>query len=78
MWLFPHFMKDSAEAALSHCFYTENGAETQQEGNLTSYYRFVHYSLEAYATVDVIAEAELDIMSVKEPLSMWAIRFSEI
>lgn len=73
----PKIFKEPARAALAHRMGTSVEGNFYEEGKLTSYCQLVNYVLEAYASSDVIAEAEGDITNYKQPENMSAVRYSQ-
>lgn len=57
-WLFPFFSSEPDKGALPHRVSADKKINCEQEGQLTAYYQSVEYSIESYATDDVMAEVE--------------------
>lgn len=72
MCLFPHFMNGPANAVLLHHLSAIVNNETHKEGTLTTCCQVVTFSLKNFATDDVTADAEADIMSYKRHGNMIA------
>lgn len=77
MWLFYFFMEMPAAAALSSRTCLINSGCLRQEGKLTSQSQVINYLLVAYATDDIIAEANLEITSFKEPESQKKLEYAQ-
>lgn len=73
MWLFTHFTKKTAKAALSHRMYTLQENEQWFDGEFSTNCQVVNFDLETYATNDVIVGAEAFIINYKEPNHMSAV-----
>lgn len=67
-------MKVPIKATLSYRIHATDDSTTHKYWTLTTYCRMFSYLLETYATDDVIAEAEGEIMYYKQPENMSAIR----
>lgn len=78
MWLFQYFMKDPAKAAVAHRLCAKEDQNSQKEGKLTIYCQVVNYLLATYAIEDMIAEAEAEIMSFKQPEYVSVVRYLEV
>lgn len=73
IWLFPHFMKEMAKAALSYRKSSSKDNNTQKKRTLTTYCQVINFPLETYAADEVTAKAERNIMSYKQPKNMFAV-----
>lgn len=49
----------------------------RQEGNLMSCYEVFNYFLGTYATDDIIADADMNIMSFKQPTGQDAVEYTQ-
>lgn len=68
MWLLHFFMKKPAAAALnSRISLPSKSHRRHKEGTLTTYCEVVNYLLETYATDDVIAETDAEILRFTQP-----------
>lgn len=61
MWLFHFFIKKPAGAALSAWTRLASSRQPRQKGKLTSHCQVVHYVLNTYTTVNIIAEVDASI-----------------
>lgn len=73
--LYPHFIREPTQAALSYRV-TADKQNLQQQGKVKTYCRVVNYSSEKYATEEAIVEIEAKITSSKEPASINAVCYS--
>lgn len=77
MYLFPHFMKRPAKAALSHGMRATEDHTNHKEGTSKTYRQDANYLLETCTTDDFITEADVDIMNNKQPNNMSEARYWE-
>lgn len=80
IWLIPHFMKKSIPAGLAThlSFLWKQPRKNVEEGLLTFYIKEASLLLETYATDDIIAETDNDIVHLLHPLGMSLLKFSEV
>lgn len=77
MWLFSHFMKKPAQAALSVRMSATEDSNTHKEETLTTYCQPVSYLLSTYETYDVLVEPRVHIMNYKQPGNFFVTPYSE-
>lgn len=75
MWLFQHFLKDPAKAALERIISGTKEEDPEQEESLTTYCQEINYLLATYATDDAISVSEADIISFKQQEGIFAVRY---
>lgn len=74
---FSYFVEEVAEVCFSYLMRTTEENNTYRELQLVTYHRVVNYLLISYATGDVIAEGEADIMKHKQPQGLLAVYYLE-
>lgn len=77
MWLFFHLMKSLVNIGLAHRLGAIKENNLYKERSLTAYCQAVNYLLETYATDDVIAEEEADLMKYNQLIHMSTVCYSE-
>lgn len=78
VWL-PHFLNGKpAGAALNTDTRLSSLSRARQDGNLTSDCQLVKSLLLTYAAIDIISEAEMDIMNFKQPPGNSAIKYAMV
>lgn len=73
----PLFMKMPAGAALRERKWFTSSCRSCQEGMLISFCQVVSYILSTYATDDIIAEVDADIINYKQPKDLHAVDYSQ-
>lgn len=64
-WFFSHLVNEPVKTALSYLKSATEEYKTHKEGTLKTACQAVNYLLESYATDNVIAETEADIINFK-------------
>lgn len=68
-------MQKSAGAAFNVRARLSSSSGSRQEGQLTSYCQVVNYLLPTYAADVIIAEADLNIVNLKQPAGQSAVEY---
>lgn len=76
-WLLTHFMKNPARAVFLYRMSDIEDSNTQKQKTLTDYCQVVNYLLETYASNDVFAKAEAEIMNYKQAEHQSRVWFSK-
>lgn len=78
LWLFQHFVKDPAKAALAHKVSTTKQGVPAWKRKLTTYGQVHNYLLVSYTIDDVTTVFTADVTSFKQLVEMSAARYSRL
>lgn len=73
MWLFHFFMQSTAQEAFNTCTCLLGSRSAREEGKFTSHGEFINYFFALLTTNDLIAQAEMNIMHLRQPTAQSAV-----
>lgn len=76
MWLF-HFSRKTRRSPPQRTYLSVQLEPRSQKGKLTSYCEVVNFLLTTYATDDIIAAANMDIMKFEQPAGQSAVGYAQ-